>query len=133
MLAYFRKSRYLSAIVATSIFWLSMQPLANAAIIGTDDVIAEQQSIIEREALLSALDREDVKQMLIEKGVDPLHAKQRVASMTDEEVLVLNQKLDELPAGSGAVGAVVFVFLVLLVTDILGYTDVFPFVKKSKK
>jgi len=58
-------------------------------------------------------------------------AKQRVASMTDEEVRALNQKIDEMPAGSGVVGAVVLIFLVLLITDIAGLTDVFPFVKKN--
>ncbi|MGD8526271.1 MAG: PA2779 family protein [Thioalkalispiraceae bacterium] len=133
MLAYLRKSRYLSAIVAGTVFWLSMQPVANASIIGTDDLVAEQQSVIERDTLLSALERDDVKQMLIQKGVDPENAKQRVANLTDEEVIALNKQLDDLPAGSGVVGAVVFVFLVLLVTDILGYTDVFPFVKKTHK
>ncbi|MGD8483519.1 MAG: PA2779 family protein [Thioalkalispiraceae bacterium] len=133
MLAYLRKSRYLSAIVAGTVFWLSMQPVANASIIGTDDLVAEQQSVIERDTLLSALERDDVKQMLVQKGVDPENAKQRVASLTDEEVIALNEQLDDLPAGSGVVGAVVFVFLVLLVTDILGYTDVFPFVKKTHK
>lgn len=132
MLTYLRKTRYLPAVVATSIFWLSIQPLANAAIIDTDDIVAEKQSIIERETLLSALDRDEIKQVLIQKGVDPVQARQRIASMTDEEVLALNQQIDELPAGSGVVGAVVFVFLVLLVTDILGYTDVYPFVKKNK-
>ncbi|MGD8811799.1 MAG: PA2779 family protein, partial [Thioalkalispiraceae bacterium] len=124
---------YLSAIVAGTVFWLSMQPVANASIIGTDDLVAEQQSVIERDTLLSALERDDVKQMLVQKGVDPENAKQRVASLTDEEVIALNEQLDDLPAGSGVVGAVVFVFLVLLVTDILGYTDVFPFVKKTHK
>jgi hypothetical protein len=123
----------LSAIVAGTVFWLSMQPVANASIIGTDDLVAEQQSVIERDTLLSALERDDVKQMLVQKGVDPENAKQRVASLTDEEVIALNEQLDDLPAGSGVVGAVVFVFLVLLVTDILGYTDVFPFVKKTHK
>jgi hypothetical protein len=51
--------------------------------------------------------------------------------MTDEEVRALNQKMDEMPAGSGVVGAVVLIFLVLLITDIAGLTDVFPFVKKN--
>jgi hypothetical protein len=51
--------------------------------------------------------------------------------MTDEEVRALNQKMDEMPAGSGVVGAVVLVFLVLLITDIVGWTDVFPFVNKK--
>jgi hypothetical protein len=72
-----------------------------------------------------------VQTALISQGVDLEMAKQRVASMTDEEVRALNQKMDEMPAGSGVVGAVVLIFLVLLITDIAGLTDVFPFVKKN--
>jgi hypothetical protein len=41
--------------------------------------------------------------------------------------------MDQLPAGGDAVGVLIgaslFVFIVLLITDILGFTDVFPFVK----
>jgi hypothetical protein len=46
----------------------------------------------------------------------------------------LAQKLDQLPAGGDGLGVVIgaalVVFIVLLITDILGYTDVFTFVKK---
>lgn len=134
-LDYLRKSRLIATIAATAVFWLSMLPLANAAIVSTDDIVAEQQSRIERDTLLSALDREEVQQALMHRGVDLQQARLRVNSMTDEEVAALNQGLDELPAGSGVgsvVGAAVIVFLVLLLTDILGYTDIFPFVKKHK-
>lgn len=132
MFAYLRKSRFLSSFLAVSMLWLSLHSTANAAIVGTGDLVAEQQSVIDRQSLMSALDRDDVKQALVQNGVDPLQAKERVASMTDEEVLALNEQLDDLPAGSGVVGAIVFIFLVLLVTDLLGLTDVFPFVKKHR-
>ena len=131
MLDYFRNSRFLSIFVATAIFWMSVQTSAHAAIVGTEEIVAEQQIVIERSSLLLALDREDVKQALITHGVDPYMAKQRVASLTDEEVVALNQQIEEMPAGSGALGLIVFVFIVLLITDILGFTDVFPFVKKT--
>ncbi len=131
MLASLRKSRFIASLLAFTVLWLSLHSSANAAIIGTGDIVAEQQSVIDREALLSSLDRDDVRQALVQHGVDPEQAKLRVASMTNEEVLALNEKLDELPAGSGVVGALVFVFLVLLVTDLLGLTDVYPFVKKT--
>ena len=45
-------------------------------------------------------------------------------------------QIERLPAGGSAIGVIIgaalIVFLVLLATDILGYTDVFPFVKKHK-
>jgi hypothetical protein len=60
----------------------------------------------------------------------------RIDSLTDAEVHALASRLDQYPAGEG-VGTVLtvalIVFLILLVTDILGYTDIFPFVKKPAK
>jgi hypothetical protein len=44
--------------------------------------------------------------------------------------------MDQLPAGGDGigtiVGAAVLVFLILLITDILGFTHVFPFVKSQR-
>ena len=64
-------------------------------------------------------------------GVDPVEAQLRVAGLSDAEVSRLAGRIDTLPAGEGALGAIVraalIVFLVLLVTDLLGFTNVFPF------
>jgi len=130
MLGRLRRCRLLTALLAVSILFVSVQPAVNAAMISTSDLVATEQSRIDREFLLSSLEREEVRTALTSQGVDLEMAKQRVASMTNEEVRALNQKMDEMPAGSGIVEALVIVFLVLLVTDIVGWTDVFPFVKK---
>jgi hypothetical protein len=65
-----------------------------------------------------------------------MEAKTRVDSLSDIEAITVANQIEQLPAGSGAIGAVivasVIVFLVLLITDILGYTDIFPFVKSQK-
>jgi hypothetical protein len=130
MLGRLRRCRLLTALLAISILFVSVQPAVNAAMISTSDLVATEQSRVDREFLLNSLEREEVRTALTSQGVDLEMAKQRVASMTDEEVRALNQKMDEMPAGSGIVEALVIVFLVLLVTDIVGWTDVFPFVKK---
>jgi hypothetical protein len=68
--------------------------------------------------------------------VNPEEAKARVDSLTDQEVAEIAARFDQLPAGGNGigviVGAAVLIFLVLLITDILGVTDVFPFVKAQK-
>jgi len=56
-------------------------------------------------------------------GVSPLEVQARVDGMTDREAQLLGNKIDELPAGGDVLGLAVFVFLVLLVTDIAGFTD----------
>ena len=131
MLSRLSRYRFLTALLAVSILFVSVQPAVNAAIVSTSDLVATEQSKIGREYLLSSLEREEVRTALTSQGVDLEMAKQRVASMTDEEVRALNQKMDEMPAGSGIVVTVVVVFLVLLITDIVGWTDVYPLVDKQ--
>ena len=67
-------------------------------------------------------------------GVDPAEAARRVGGLSDAEVQRIAGELDRLPAGQGAVGAVIgaalLIFIVLLITDLLGLTDVFPFVRR---
>ena len=131
MLNRLRRCRFLTAVLAVSILFVSVQPAVNAAIVSTSDLVATEQSQIGREYLLNALEREDVRTALTSQGVYLEMAKARVSSMTDEEVRALNQRMDEMPAGGSVVGAVVLVFLVLLFTDIMGWTDVFPFANKG--
>jgi len=88
-----------------------------------------------KERLIAALERSDVRAQLASLGVNPLDAKARVAALTDEEAAQLAARMDTLPAGAdgGALlGAIVLIFLVLLLTDILGFTHVFPFTKPIK-
>jgi hypothetical protein len=76
------------------------------------------------------LARTEVRSQLAAYGIQPEEASVRVASLSDREVAWLVGKLDELPAGEGGFETVVIsaliVFLVLLATDIMGFTDLFP-------
>jgi len=128
MLNNLRQSRFVASLLVISILFLSLQPAVNAAIVSTSDLVAEQQSHIDREYLLNSLDREEVQLALVSQGVDLEMAKLRVAGMTDTEVRTLNAKMDNLPAASGVVGTVVFILVVLLITDLVGVTDVYPFI-----
>src|SRR4030066_303849 len=83
---------------------------------------------LERDELVSLLEREDLQRQLSALGVDVEHAKDRVAALTDAEVARINERVAELPAGGGALGVVLFIFIVLIITDALGVTDIFPFV-----
>lgn len=90
-------------------------------------------SVPDREKLNAFLEREDVKMQLEAWGLDEKMAKARIDDLTDQEVSLMVKKLDQLPAGGDGlgviVGAAVLIFLVLLLTDILGFTDVFTFTK----
>jgi hypothetical protein len=107
---------------------------ALAAMIETETVLETARGHQARQQVKQILDREEIQKALRTQGVSAEEAKARVDALSDAEVVRLVEKLEQLPAGGGALGTVIgaalVVFIVLLITDILGYTDVFPFVKK---
>ena len=107
---------------------------ALAAMIQTETVLEASRGQEARTRIKQVLVREDVRQALIKQGIDPREADARINSLSDAEALAVADQLDRLPAGGGALEVLLIValvvFLVLLATDIAGYTDIFPFVKK---
>jgi len=111
-------------------------PNAQAKMVGTDAVIAGQQAADQRAQVADFMAREDVKQIMTQYGVDPVEAQLRVDSLSNEELANLANSIDQLPAGGSAVGVIVgaalLVFIILLITDLVGLTHVFPFVNSQK-
>jgi hypothetical protein len=99
---------------------------ARAALVSTDAALDQQR-------IASFLERADVQARLQAYGVSPADVQARAAALTDAEAAELAARIDELPAGGvGILGAILIVFLVLLLTDILGYTKVFPFTRSMR-
>lgn len=129
-----RLTKPVSHLVVLGLLALSLHlPAANAGMIGTEAIINAAQVQQDRERLRNVLNRDDVKAQLLARGVDPSQVQARVDSLTDQEVQALSGKIDQLPAGGDALGLLVFLFLVLLITDIMGFTNIFPFVKHQKR
>jgi len=107
----------------------------SAAMISTESIIHVDQGQSPRDYLNNLLEREEMQALLISHGIDPQEARDRIDNLSDDEIANFVQEINQLPAGGGFFEAfivVVFlVFLILLLTDISGYTDVFPFVKKN--
>ena len=127
----FLRATSFSLLVSTLALWLPVAPV-HAALIGTDQVTASALSSGERERVRSFLQRDDVRQLLEQRGLDSGAALARVDAMTDAEVQTLAQQLDSLPAGGDVLGIIFTVFVILLVTDILGLTKVFPFTRSVR-
>lgn len=126
-----RHVRPITHLVLFGLLALSLHWPAQAALIGTDAVITGEQAQAARDQVRVALDRTEVQQTLLAQGVAPEQLRARVEALTDSEARQLAAHMNEMPAGAdSAFGIAAFVFLVLLLTDILGYTDIFPFVKK---
>jgi hypothetical protein len=102
---------------------------ASAGIVATDQI----QAYSAREKVRSFLDRIDVRARMEALGVDPEAARARVDALTDEEVSQLAGRIDQLPAGGDSVLGILFaIFIILLITDILGLTKVFPFTRSVR-
>ena len=124
--------RIFCLVMSLSLAALPIGP-AQAAMIGNAQIITEAQSELSRSEILHMLDREAARQQLLTLGVSPEMVKQRVAQMTDAEVAQLNQHLADLPAGGDIWGVLLLLFIVFIITDMLGATDIFPFVKSVNK
>lgn len=108
---------------------VSAAPLPSSDLISTQAALSAEQADADRERIHEILSRADVQEQLVAQGVDLAEVEARVAALSDAEAQQMAAQLDQLPAGAGVVGALVLIFLVLLVTDILGLTNVFPFTR----
>ena len=102
---------------------------AQAAMISNDQVINHAQHNSTRTELLQTINRADVKEQLFNMGVNAEDIESRIKLMTHEEIAQLNQQIDELPAGGDVLGVILIVFIVFVITDVIGATDIFPFIK----
>ena len=117
-------------------FILSITLLAQvswAQMASTEALFKQSATVSSKEKVIQFTAREDVAKILGQMDVDPKMIEERVASMTDEEASKIAYQIGTLPAGGSAVGSIVgaavFVFIVLLITDILGFTKVFGFTR----
>lgn len=125
-----RRQGRLALLVSVALAGTGLLPVAQAGIIGAEAVAAQAVAADSpRGRLLATLERAEVAQALAARGVDPAQARARVAALSDDQALALAAELDTAPAGASIVETAVFIFLVLLVTDILGFTKVFPFTR----
>ena len=123
MIATFRR-----LIVSLLVICIAMPLPTQAAMVATDQALGSA----ERQHVNQLLARADVQARLSLYGVNASDVQARIAAMSDDEVAQLAGKMDAMPAGGDILGAIVLIFLVLLLTDILGFTKVFPFTKPIK-
>jgi len=125
--------RSIAALAACSLSFASVAqtlPQAPAAagpqLIGTEQAAAAQPG---RVLLEQTLARADVVAGLQARGVSAEAARARVAALTDAEAAHVAAQIDQAPAGGDALGVILTIFVILLITDILGFTKVFPFTR----
>lgn len=126
------------AVFMTTLMFMMAVPYQTvlAALVPTEAAIDMRSAEEAREMIHRLLARDEVQSQLKLHGIDPAEARARADSLSDAEAIEVANHIDQLPAGGSAaeiiVGAILIVFLVLLITDLLGLTNVFPFVKKHR-
>mgnify|MGYP007030431715 FL=1 len=129
-------TRWMTRVIAVCLSFAGFVTSAQATLVSTEQVAASEgvTGAAEQRAHVEAmLTRADVAAALQERGIDMEQAKARVAALTDAEVAHVAHTLDTAPAGaSDVLGTIVFIFLLLLITDILGFTKIFPFTRSIR-
>lgn len=106
---------------------------AQARMVATEEITAPAATqSASRDVVNQFLVRDEVRQAMLGQGVTPQAALERVAAMSDSEVAQLAGRIDQAPAGGDVLGILFTVFIVLLVTDIMGLTKVFPFTRSVR-
>ncbi len=129
-----RFKQILAATLIVSTTHVAFVQTAQATMIGTEQVAqgaASRSGQDARNHLNDMFSRADVQARLENLGVNATDARDRVAALTDEDAARLSEQIDKAPAG-GFIEVIIFIFLVLLLTDILGFTKVFPFTRSIR-
>ena len=106
-------------------------PAAHAAMIGTDQILAEENRADHQARIASVLERQDAADALSRFGVDQDRLQERMDRLSDAELAQLAQQAEDLPAGEGALGVLVFLLVLLILLDLLGVTNVFPAIQSG--
>ena len=119
-----RQSLVASALVVGLVF-SSFAPIAQAGVISTQQALSAEVRAAKETQIRASLARDDVRQAMQRMGVDPADAQLRVAALSDAELQQLKGQLDQLPAGGGALAVIGVVFVVLLILELVGVTNIF--------
>ena len=118
----------LKTLSCVALLGLGLSVPSHAGVYSSEQVIQSAQFNFDKQQVLSMFDEADVQDQLVALGVSREDAQMRLNAMTPYEVSELNKQLNDAPAG-GIVGTIVTVLVVVAVLDLMGITDVYPFIR----
>jgi len=109
---------------------LALMPMlpAQAAMIGNEQIVNQSLSVQTRDSLRQLFEQDTARQQLQAWGVSPDQINTRINSLTDAELTRINQQVGDLNAGGNVLGILLVIFIVFVITDVIGATDIFPFI-----
>lgn len=114
-----------TSIVLSAALMVNAVPV-QAAMIGTDSLLVQQSRASQLTEVQAYMARSDVQEQMKALGVSPADAATRVAAMTASELSQVQERINEAPAGAGALGVVLTVILILILLELLGAINIFP-------
>lgn len=111
--------------VSLSIVCLGFAQVAPAGMISTSQLVEGEARVESLTRLELLLTREDVARQMIALGVQPEHVMARLDNMTTEELRELENRFGEQVAGGDALAVIGALFIVLLILEVVGVTDIF--------
>lgn len=116
---------FLFRLVSVALISLGFMQAAPAGMIGTQHLIDTDARDLAVERIDVLLASDAVRQQLESLGVEPSQVTERLQGLTDAELVALSDRLDTEIAGGDALGVIGAVFLVLLILELVGVTDIF--------
>jgi hypothetical protein len=109
---------------------LALMPMlpAQAAMIGNEQIVNQSLSVQTRDSLRQLFEQDTARQQLQAWGVSPDQINTRINSLTDAELARINQQVGDLNAGGNVLGILLVIFIIFVITDVIGATDIFPFI-----
>lgn len=125
------------SIILAVIMFLISAPVQSvlAAMIDTETIMDSARGREAREYLHQLLSRREIQDAIVAQGIDPNEAWARISSLSDNEIIRIADQIDQLPAGGGLIEFLLIIilagFIVLVILDLTGIMDVFPFIKSQ--
>lgn len=111
-------------VMSFSLLGTSLPSISFAGMIGTQTLIETQQTDNSRAHVEEFISRDHVRDQMLALGADPSEVRDRLAALTGEELRMLEQNIDTMPAG-GILALIGAVFVVLLILEVTGVIDIF--------
>jgi hypothetical protein len=112
--------------IAVAMSTAGFQAPVLADMVDTADLVMQAELQIQRDDVRSFMARDDVRSAMLGYGVSADEVETRINNLTESELLQIQNRMSQLPAGGDALGIVLTILLVLVLLDVLGVTNIFP-------
>ncbi len=119
--------RTLAVLLSCVLMILPVMP-AQAAMVGTGEILSPTAARQDESRLRHFLAQESAREQLQSWGVDAASLDARIANLSDSELARISQGIEAQQAGGSVLGVVVLIFVIFVITDVIGATDIFPFI-----